>query len=199
MHRGFHLLGRRVIWEFKWGDEVDMVNHPSIEGRYFISPPWHHQGMFMATRLQFLAWKTRGPDCHFEKIERRPGYHTERISGALDLYDAEYCNVTQLLPLDSFEDLLVHHLPNQNNQRSPNKIIATRDVHKMRLWKMQDMDKEKKIWIDSDGKHNGINMFMDERNTSHRMHFDLQEFNEYVARSGRLNAKQIKYWDTTIV
>ena len=185
---------RRVVWEFNWGDEVEMVDHPNIEGLYFISPPLHHQGMFMATKQQLLAWKTRGPDCHFDKIERRPGYHTERISGALDLYDVEYCNVTQLLPLDSFDDLLVHHLPNKNNQRTPQKIISTRDLHKMRIWKMQDIDQNRKIWVNEHGKYNGINMFMDERISTHRMHFDLKDYNLYVKRGGRLTREQVKYW-----
>lgn len=181
---------RRVVWEFEWGDEVEMVSHPGVEGLYFTSPPWHHQGMFMVTKEQLLAWKTRGPDCHFDKIERRPGYHTERISGGLDLYDEEYCNVTQLLPLDSFDDLLVHHIPNKNNQRSPWKIKSTRDLHKMRLKKIQDMDEEKKIWADESGEYDGIKMFMDERVSSHSMHFDLKEYNEYVKRGGRLIFEQ---------
>ncbi len=186
---------RRVVWEFVWDDQVQMVDHPNIEGLYFISPPWHHQGMFMATEPQLLGWKNRGPDCHFDKIERRPGYHTERISGALDLYDKEYCNVTQLLPLDTFDDLLVHHLPNKNNQRSPSKILSTRDLHKMRLWKMQSMDESRKNWIDESGKYNGIQMIKDERNASHRMHFNLENFEEYVKRGGRLTDEQVKYWD----
>ena len=182
---------RRVTWEFKWDDEVEMVSHPGIEELYFTSPPWHHQGMFMATKQQLLAWKTRGPDCHFDKIQRRPGYHTERISGALDLYDVEYCNVTQLLPLDSFDDLLVHHLPNRNNQRSPNKIMSSRALHKMRMQKIQEMDQEKKLWVDTFGNYDGINMFMDERVREHRMHFDLTEFNQYVKRGGRLTNEQL--------
>lgn len=186
---------RRVIWEFEWDDQVEMVNHPNIEGDYFISPPWHHQGMFMATTQQLLAWKTRGPDCHFHKVVRRDGYHTERTSGALDLYDKEYCNVTQLLPLDAVEDLLIHHLPNKNNHRSPNKILSTRDLHKMRLWKMQSMDETRKIWVDEDGKYDGIRMFKDERKSSHSMHFDLSAFEEYVQRGGRLTDEQVRYWD----
>ena len=185
---------RRVVWEFEWGDQVDMVSHEGIEGLYFTSPPWHHQGMFMATTQQLQAWRSRGPDCHFDKIERRPGYHTERISGALDLYDEEYCNVTQLLPLDSFDDLLVHHLPNKNNQRSPNKILPTRDLHKMRIWKTQNINKRKKIWTDKNGNYNGIKMFMDERIASHKMHFDLKSYEDYVQRGGRLLKDQVAYW-----
>ena len=58
-----HSEKKRVVWEFEWDPDVELVKHPGIEGRYFTSPPWHHQGMFMATRLQLLAWKTREPDC----------------------------------------------------------------------------------------------------------------------------------------
>ena len=185
---------RRVVWEFIWEDEVEMVSHPGIEGLYFISPPWHHQGMFMATAQQLLAWKTRGPDCHFHKIKRREGYHTERISGALDLYDVNYCNVTQLLPLDSLDDFLIHHLPNKNNRRSPSKIISTRDLHKMRLWKIQDMDPDAAIRSNENGVYDGIKMFLDERVEKHAMHFDLKEFKEYVKKKGRLSEEQVKYW-----
>lgn len=183
---------RRVTWEFEWDDEVEMVSHPGIEGLYFISPPWHHQGMFMATKQQLSAWKSRGPDCHFDKIKRRPGYHTERISGALDLYDEQYCNVTQLLPLDSFDDLLVRHLPNKNNQRSPKKIKSLRDLHKMRMQKIQEMNQEKNLWVDTFGKYDGINMLMDERVKNHRMHFDLTEYNRYVKLGGRLTKEQLR-------
>ena len=82
---------RRVVWEFEWNDEVSKsVDHPGIEGRYFTSPPFHHQGMFMATREQLVAWKTRGPNCKFDRPIRRYGYHRERTSGAMDLYDTKF-------------------------------------------------------------------------------------------------------------
>jgi hypothetical protein len=185
---------RRVVWEFEWGDELDMISHPGIEDSYFTSPPWHHQGMFMATKQQLLAWKNRGPECNFDKPVRREGYHIERTSGALDLYDEDYCNVTQLLPLDSFDDLLVHHLTNKNNQRSPSKILSLTDLHKRRIYKMQEVDPNKKIWVNEFGEYDGIKIFKDERVEKHRMHFDLTEHEEYVKRGGRLTEEQVKYW-----
>jgi hypothetical protein len=125
---------RRVVWEFEWNDEVSKsVDHPGIEGRYFTSPPFHHQGMFMATREQLVAWKTRGPNCKFDRPIRRYGYHRERTSGAMDLYDTNFCNVTQLLPMDSMEDLYIHHMPNKNNERLPKRVLSTMDVHKQRM------------------------------------------------------------------
>jgi len=186
---------RRIVWEFEWDPELEMINHPGIEGRYFTSPPWHHQGMFMATRQQLIAWKTRAPDCHFHKIERRSGWHRERITGALDLYDEDYCNVTQLLPVDSFEDLLIHHMPNKNYYRSPLNIITTRNLHKMRINAMQSMDKNKQIWINDKGEYNGIKMINDERDPTKRMHFNLADYREYVVRGGRLTEKQLEFWE----
>jgi len=186
---------RRAVWEFEWDSEVDMVNHPGIEGRYFTTPPWHHQGMFMATKQQLIAWKTRGPDCHFHKIERRSGWHRERITGALDLYNEEYCNVTQLLPLDSFEDLLIHHMPNRNYNRKPLNIVTTRNLHKMRMKAMQSINKSGKIWVDDKGEYNGIIMINDERDPTKPMHFNFTEYDEYVSRGGRLSEEQLVFWE----
>jgi hypothetical protein len=122
---------RRVVWEFEWDTQkpLDIVQHPDIQGQYFTTPPFHHQGMYMATRDQLRAWKTRKPFCHFDIILRRPAYHTERVSGAVELFSEEYCNVTQLIPLDSAEDFYVHHLPNTNHVRTPQYVITTRKLH----------------------------------------------------------------------
>mmetsp|Transcript_7480 Transcript_7480/g.8553 ORF Transcript_7480/g.8553 Transcript_7480/m.8553 type:complete len:486 (-) Transcript_7480:253-1710(-) len=201
---------RRVIWEFQWNKlKLPIVKHPNLNNRYFTSPPpYHHQGMFMATTAQLQAWKTRQPDCHFAKIEKRPAYHRERTSGALDLYDEEYCNVTQLIPVDAVDDLLVHHLPNKNHQRTPWKVKSTRDLHKMRLYHMQQQQKMQQkqkyhelkqgIYVDSNGKYNGIHLFKDERNSEHSMHFDLKDYDEYVERGGTLTDKELGILDLDV-
>ena len=185
---------RRVVWEFEWKNEVgETIDHPGIEGRYFTSPPYHHQGMFMATREQLVAWKTRGPECKFDRPVRREGYHRERTSGGLDLYDTMYCNVTQLLPLDSVEDLYIHHMPNKNNERSPERTIATIDLHKKRMNILKKSDK--KLWVDKFGKYNGIKMIIDERNKSLSLPFDLTQYKDYVARGGVLTSKELQQWE----
>ena len=152
---------RRVVWEFDWENQIEnSIDRAGIEGRYFMTPNKHHQDMFMAVRDQLLAWKTRGPNCDFHKPVRRTGYHRERISGAMDLFDEEVCNVTQLIPLDSQEDFYIHHMPNKNNQRQPQRVISTMDLHKRRMRTILKNDRNKKLWVDRNGRYNGIKMFI---------------------------------------
>ena len=182
---------RRVIWEFDWEDKIEVLtNHSGIEGRYFSTPgPFHHQGMFMATPEQLLAWKNRGPDCHFDKITREPAYHRERTGGAMNLYDPERCNVTQLFPLESAEDFLVHHLPNKNFERTDN-LISTMDLHQKRMAVLRRQNK--KVWVDRNGKYNGVKMFLDEPDSEKFLPYNLDSYNEYVSRGGMLPDEQIE-------
>jgi len=178
---------RRVVWEFEWEKNNFgslLVNHSGLDGKYFTTPGWHHQGMFMAIKEQLVDWTKRKPDCHFNRIEMRSGYHRERISGAIDLYDEEYCNVTQLIPLDSFEDLLIHHLPDQNNVRQPNNIESLNNLHKMRMNAILTNDKNKKLWVDEKGVYDGIKMFIDEKVKP--LQQNITEYTEYVSRGGML-------------
>ncbi len=186
---------RRVIWEFGWENEIGeneievVRNHSGIEGRYFFTPgPFHHQGMFMATPEQLLAWKNRPPDCNFDKPTREPAYHIERTSGAVNLYDPERCNVTQLIPLDSAEDFLVHHLPDKNFERAEwsetNNLISTMELHKKRMKVLRDQNK--KVWVDRNGKYNGIKMFLDEPDSEKFLPYNLDSYDQYVSRGGTL-------------
>lgn len=186
----------RVVWEFKWDDEIDvLVDHPNIRGMYFTSPPWHHQGMFMCTQQQLINWANRGPECKFDKPVRREAYHRERTSGALDLFDKEVCNVTQLIPLDSLEDFYIHHLPDKNSRRSPNNIISTMNLHKWRMQKIKEMDSNRKLWIDQDGNYNGIKMYIDEIDEKRKVHFDIKDYEAYVKRGGIMNDDELREWD----
>mmetsp|Transcript_23042 Transcript_23042/g.32465 ORF Transcript_23042/g.32465 Transcript_23042/m.32465 type:complete len:543 (+) Transcript_23042:96-1724(+) len=179
---------RRVIWEFEWDKDLEIVDHPGLNGNYFTTPPpWHHQGMFMATREQLLAWAKRGPDCHFDKVQLIPAYHRERVSGGANLYDAEVCNITQLLPLDSFDDFLIHHLPDQNNRRTPNKVHSTMDMHKKRMNAILQQDPERKLWIDEEGNYNGLEMWKDEHDPTKSLdNHDISEYWKYLDRGGML-------------
>lgn len=187
---------RRVVWEFQWEAEIEnTIDHPGIEGRYFSTPGPHHQGMFMAVRDQLVAWKTRGPDCEFDRPKRRPSYHRERISGAMDLYNPNYCNVTQLIPLDSMEDFYIQHLPNKNYMRQPQQIISTMDLHKRRMKKILQGQKYRTFWTDKLGKYNGIKMFLDEKNSSLTLPYDLDLYLKYVSRGGVLSNEELKEWE----
>jgi hypothetical protein len=184
-----HASMRRVVWEFEWDPQhpLDIIQHPGIQGKYFTTPPYHHQGMYMATREQLLAWKTRKPFCHFDIILRRQAYHTERVSGAVELFSEEFCNVTQLIPLDSTEDFYVHHLPNSNHKRSPQYLVTTRKLHQLRMQAIQEMDPSRKLWVDKQGKYNGIHMFLDEEGTDKVIVRDMTSYQDYVTRGGMLS------------
>lgn len=195
----------RVVWEFEWGEDEDFTDfvvndkHPNINGKYFSSPGEHHQGMYMATPQQLRQWKTRGPDCQFDRPTRRIGYHRERISGAIDIYDEEYCNVTQLIPLDSMEDLFIHHLPDANHNRMPDNIILTMSLHKRRMRILQSMQGKSSLplpWADPiTKKYTGIEMFVDERNKTLFLPYDLAEYKKYVTRGGTLDKMQLEDYE----
>ena len=180
---------RRIVWEFDWENEIEVLNHPGIEGRYFSTPGWHHhQGMFMATPEQLLAWKNRPPNCKFDKPTRQYGYHRERISGALNIFDPEYCNVTQLVPLDSAEDFLLHHLSNKNPAHREPHFLSTMDLHKKRMKVLNRQNK--KVWVDRNGKYNGIQMFVDEPDSQKFIPYNLDSYNHYVRRGGMLSDEE---------
>lgn len=153
----------------------------------------------MALPEQLLAWKTRGPDCHYHKVVRRDAYHRERTTGGLDLYNEEYCNVTQLLPFDTLDDFLIHHLPNKNYRRMPLNLLSVRNLHKMRLKELQKLeDDTHKIRVDANRNYDGIVLKEDERDPTKRMHFDTTEFREYVENGGRLTEKQMEFWEWVV-
>jgi len=188
---------RRVVWEFEWDSQqpLDIVQHPDIQGKYFTTPPFHHQGMYMATRQQLLAWKTRKPFCHFDIILRRQAYHTERVSGAVELFSEEFCNVTQLIPLDSAEDFYIHHLPNSNHLRSPQYIVTTRKLHQLRMQAIQELNPNQRLWVDREGTYNGIQMFIDEEGTDKIVVRNMTTYKEYVSRGGMMTQSMMSKVD----
>jgi hypothetical protein len=187
---------RRVVWEFKWKEEIETIDHPGIQGLYFSTPQLHHQGMFMAVKDQLVAWKDRGPHCEFDRPVLRSGYHRERTSGAMDLYDPNCCNVTQLIPLDSLEDLYIHHMPDKNNQRRPDNVISTMDLHKRRMKVLLRDDPNKKLWVDKkSGRYDGINILVDEKDDNKSIPFDLNLYQRYVSRGGMMAEDELKELD----
>lgn len=117
---------QKVIWEHPWDlsslegfkarhvVELSGINSSSHE--YFNGGDLNHQGMFMATPHQLLAWKERRPDCRFNTtwFLERPG-RREKVS-SLHLFSEEGCNVTQLIPMQMYQDYLIHHMPNNQHK-----------------------------------------------------------------------------------
>jgi hypothetical protein len=113
----------------------------------------------------------------------------------MDLFDEKYCNVTQLLPLEGLEDLLIYHMPNRNHQRMPANILSTRELHKRRVRQMQSSGTNRTIVVgdhDGKGEYNGIRMILDERDPEKSLHFNLTEYGAYVASGGRLTEQQLE-------
>ncbi|CAB9511093.1 expressed unknown protein [Seminavis robusta] len=120
----------RVYWEhssFKppiVPNAMDAVPQHPLAGKY-VHMKNHHQGMFLATRALLKAWKDR---CQFDVASNRPGqkknpsqplFGTQRVwMSSQQLYGNKFgCAVQQVLPLDNFGALTVHHLPNKNYRR----------------------------------------------------------------------------------
>jgi hypothetical protein len=94
---------------------------------YFNGGGPYHQGMFMATPRQLVSWRDRPPDCRFnttwflERPERR-----EKVS-SLHLFSKEGCNVTQLIPVEGYQDFLVHHMSNTQHKVLSKYYVPNKD------------------------------------------------------------------------
>jgi hypothetical protein len=102
----------RHFWEQE--GQWPVVRDPApIAGLYITMPLRHHQGMYMATSGQLEAWSESCP-CFRDPFTIPKGpkgqYYRERVS-SMCLF--ETCEIKQLLPIDSFEDHAVHHMPNK--------------------------------------------------------------------------------------
>jgi len=109
------------FWNLENFTETHMVHVEGIDDHdttttYFNPRENHHQGMYMATREQFLAWSER-PNCRFNDstITYGDGQEdlTRQFMSSLWLYSKEGCNVTQLIPTKSYHDFFIHHLPDK--------------------------------------------------------------------------------------
>jgi len=176
--------------------------YPGIHGvdnnSRYVEAKLPHQAVFMATREQLLAWKER---CAFD-IANPPEFptklnrHREFVSSLRlfkqDLDPTRYfgCQVQQMIPLDSFEDFMVHHMSNRYCCDIPNQIFSSLDMQETRMGIAED-NKDQKMWVDSDGNYNGIRMELDEnweylkRLEDHASWFmALNEYKDYVRRGG---------------
>lgn len=119
----------RVYWEHLSKPMIpksfDSAPDPELANEYIIMAN-KHQGMFMATRDLLKAWRDR-PGCEFNVIRQRPSAKnkpgqpsegTQRVWMSSNmLYGKKHCNVTQLLPIETFGQHNVLHLPNKNYRR----------------------------------------------------------------------------------
>ncbi len=119
----------RVYWEHPWKPLfpkcIDIAPQEEVQKKY-VTMQNHHQGMFLATRDLLKAWKVR-KGCEFDVIRQRPGRKdkpsqptegTQRVwMSSQMLHGSRHCNVQQLIPMKTFGQLTVWHLPNKNYRR----------------------------------------------------------------------------------
>lgn len=169
----------RVIWEFQWPDHNDIhraLPEAPLPGYTTTPGDMHHQGMYMATAEQLQLWKDR---CDFDIPRNHSSYHREHTSGGLDLYHSE-CNVTQLLPLASMDDLLIHHLPDKNHRRRPSsQWKSTLELHRQR---------NKLLRPQSLGLYHGARLVVEHVDPQdHPLEYDLAEYQSFVANGGYID------------
>jgi hypothetical protein len=119
----------RVYWEHLgkpiFDQAVTKVEDKALSP-YYVSMQLSHQGMYLVTPTQLNAWKDRA-NCRFNNIRDRPANPnkpsqptegTQRVwMSSQMMYGGRHCNITQLLPVETFGQLTVLHLPNKNYRR----------------------------------------------------------------------------------
>lgn len=105
---------------------LDQLNTDPQANTHYIHMRNHHQGMFLATRAHLQKWKEL-EKCQFDIVQNRPGFGphqrqpvlgTQRVwMSSYQLYEPKYCNIQQVLPVERFGALTVHHVPNKNYRR----------------------------------------------------------------------------------
>jgi len=119
----------RVYWEHGFypviGKAVEFLDVPELKDSY-LRMHNEHQGMFFATSTHLKAWKIR-ENCNFDQARNRPSKPgqpsqpaggTQRVwMSSVMLHGKRFCNVRQIIPIESFGTLNVLHLPNKNYRR----------------------------------------------------------------------------------
>jgi hypothetical protein len=193
---------------------IDHVPQDPLADRY-VHMKNHHQGMFLATRELLRAWRDR-PGCNFHIASNRPSrankksqplFGTQRVwMSSLQLYGNKFgCHVQQVLPLDKFGALTVHHLPNKNYRRVGN--YRTRDTDRDEgvqvsnehlLTAMQLHLALMKSFPPAPKETVKIKMFIDPLNPKGREEPELwkprlEAFEAYVKRGGILSKEDMKH------
>jgi len=100
----------RSQFEHPDGD-YPILEEPKLQQKYMTHPSsLHHQAMYMATREQLLGWKDSCKcfgDTEYLKQITTPTTFRETLSSAC-LFSV--CSVLPVLPRDSFQDLMIHHM-----------------------------------------------------------------------------------------
>eukprot|EP00587_Corethron_hystrix_P004390 CAMPEP_0113330430 /NCGR_PEP_ID=MMETSP0010_2-20120614/21628_1 /TAXON_ID=216773 ORGANISM="Corethron hystrix, Strain 308" /NCGR_SAMPLE_ID=MMETSP0010_2 /ASSEMBLY_ACC=CAM_ASM_000155 /LENGTH=403 /DNA_ID=CAMNT_0000192983 /DNA_START=45 /DNA_END=1256 /DNA_ORIENTATION=- /assembly_acc=CAM_ASM_000155 len=126
-----HLVKKstRVYWEhskrpvFSKAADILPEKERKLLGDGYFQMSNHHQGMFMATPELLRKWAER-EKCNFDVVRDRPGQGHQPTEGTQRvwmsshmLHGKRHCNVRQLLPVDNFATLTVHHISNKNYRR----------------------------------------------------------------------------------
>ena len=180
---------QKIIWEHFWdlssleGFRVrHVVEVPGMNGsgkQYFNGGGSHHQGMFMATPQQLLAWKDRKPNCRFNTTRFfEAGEHRVK-SSSLHLFSEKGCNVTQLIPVQTFQDYLIHHMSDYQHKviykylpRSGSININSVTVDELGVWLRNSTNDTFKL------NRSKVHMFNDETKKD-TPELDLSEFETY--------------------
>ena len=184
--------GERVVWEHYWDTADDgfakrhMVQDPILlptRTPYFNGAGTFHQGMYMATQEQLVAWRDR---CNFNETgPETAGAGFREYVSSQQLF--QHCNVTQLIPASHVPDFLLHHSGDKQHPvlkklvrpRGSINDIAPGEIHKA-------LQQETTHYRTKDTSHdyNGIQMFVDDN--MYNVSVNLSAFEAYTKTGGRL-------------
>ena len=60
------------------------------------------------------------------------------------------------------------------------------------MGKLMRMDANKKLWLDRNGEYNRVKMFLDEKNQTASISFDLLVYDTYIQRGAMLAKEELK-------
>eukprot|EP00559_Dactyliosolen_fragilissimus_P001853 CAMPEP_0184865606 /NCGR_PEP_ID=MMETSP0580-20130426/18614_1 /TAXON_ID=1118495 /ORGANISM="Dactyliosolen fragilissimus" /LENGTH=323 /DNA_ID=CAMNT_0027364881 /DNA_START=486 /DNA_END=1454 /DNA_ORIENTATION=+ len=223
----------RVYWEHTRKPFIPKalvtLNHKKLRNEY-VQMTNKHQGMFIASRSLLKAWKER-KGCEFDKVTSRPSNKrnqpilgTQRVwISSFMLYHERYCNVQQIIPINRFGQLTVHHLPNKNYKRVGlrGRIGAVKGAPGVQFGfgnesYVPDVDLPTAIKSHLDIRvsypvvrkngyvYNGLMMvnevdysesFRNRNEHQRRVDQAMNDFEAYVQNGGVMSASDIKNWD----
>lgn len=163
---------------------------PFLDFNGYVQTKIPHQGMFIATSEQLQLWKER---CQFDNSapkeitkNLKQNRHREFVS-SLRLFmkrlpDGYGCNVQQLIPIDNFEDFMIHHKSNKfccgsdsdssnnNYYDTTNDIITNKNnenndnnnKNPKMFFSSLELQRIRYNYLSMDNDDNAIPMFVDE-------------------------------------
>jgi hypothetical protein len=171
--------------------------------------------MYLATRDLLLAWKER-KGCQFDIASKRPGrgknnaqplFGTQRVwMSSQQLYGNRYgCGVQQVIPMQWFGALTVHHLPNKNYRRvgkyrtrdtTPDEGVAVSDEKLLTAMQLHLALVEAFPPQARPREEIRVRMWVDEDNPAHKVEPEswkvrLKDFQAYLGRGGVLSPQDM--------